>query len=156
MQARNDSRFSTYSGAPSLQPSIASSAGGKLEYSLASHLYDACCSDRTYLTAPMVMQAAARRQSSEPCGPPSPRNLAADEVETSEMREVADFLEKMSDKRLDKQRYIMSGDKTEEVGKIALGANVERALGRRMVGQDATFTPKKPLDEKQALTVEAI
>jgi len=151
--ARNDARFSTYSGAPSLQPSIASSADGKLEYSLAPHLYDPCCSDRTYLTAPMN---TARSRSSEPRGPSSPCNLASAEVETTEMREVADFLEKMSDKRLDKQRYVMSGDKTEEVGKIALGAKVERALGRRMVGQDAVFTPKKTIDEKRALAVAAV
>jgi len=62
----------------------------------------------------------------------------------------------MQDERLDKQRYEMSGNKSDEVSKLALGAKVERALARRMVGQDATFTRKKPLDsEKRALEVEA-
>jgi hypothetical protein len=46
----------------------------------------------------------------------------------------------MLDSRLDRQRYIPSGDKVEELGKIALGAKVERALARRLVGQDAIFT----------------
>ena len=45
----------------------------------------------------------------------------------------------MQDARLDKQRYVMSDNKGEEVSKLALGAKVERALSRRMVGQDATF-----------------
>lgn len=48
--------------------------------------------------------------------------------------------DKMLDSRLDRQRYIPSGDKVEELGKIALGAKVERALARRLVGQDAIFT----------------
>ncbi|KAI7660968.1 hypothetical protein KC318_g9739, partial [Hortaea werneckii] len=47
---------------------------------------------------------------------------------------------RMQDERLDKQRYEMSGNKSEEVSKLALGAKVERALARRMTGQDAQFT----------------
>ena len=54
-----------------------------------------------------------------------------------------------------KQRYVMSGNKSEEVSKLALGAKVERALARRMTGQDATFTVKKREAEKMALEVEA-
>lgn len=46
----------------------------------------------------------------------------------------------MQDARLEKQRYTMSSNKTEEVGMLALGAKVERALARRMTGQDATFS----------------
>lgn len=49
----------------------------------------------------------------------------------------------MQDERLEKQRYTMSNNKSDEVSKLALGAKVERALARRMVGQDATFTPRK-------------
>ena len=68
----------------------------------------------------------------------------------------------MQDQRLDKQRYTMSSNKSDEVKALALGAKLERALGRRMVGQDATFsrkqsTRKKPtLDgEKRNVEVEA-
>jgi hypothetical protein len=61
----------------------------------------------------------------------------------------------MQDERLDKQRYVMSGNKSEEVSKLALGAKVERALARRMVGQDAVFSPKKLDAEKRKLEVEA-
>ena len=52
----------------------------------------------------------------------------------------------MQDERLDKQRYVMSGNKSEEVSKLALGAKVERALARRMVGQDASFPVKKKME----------
>lgn len=68
----------------------------------------------------------------------------------------------MQDARLDKQRYVMSDNKGEEVSKLALGAKVERALSRRMVGQDATFKPsgsrekRKGMDsEKRSLEVQA-
>ena len=62
----------------------------------------------------------------------------------------------MQDERLDKQRYVMSGNKSDEVSKLALGAKVERALARRMVGQDASFSVKKGLGaEKRKVEVEA-
>lgn len=61
----------------------------------------------------------------------------------------------MQDERLDKQRYVMSGNKSEEVSKLALGAKLERALGRRMTGQDATFSrAKKPIEGEKGLEVE--
>lgn len=61
----------------------------------------------------------------------------------------------MQDERLDKQRYVMNENKSDEVSKLALGAKVERALARRMVGQDATFRPKKIDAEKRKLEVQA-
>ncbi len=62
----------------------------------------------------------------------------------------------MPDKRLEQQRYVMSGNKTDEVSKLALGAKVERALARRMTGQDAVFTVKKRLGaEKRKVEVQA-
>jgi hypothetical protein len=54
----------------------------------------------------------------------------------------------MQDERLDKQRYTMSSNKSDEVSKLALGAKVERALARRMTGQDATFS-KKDLEKRK-------
>lgn len=62
----------------------------------------------------------------------------------------------MEDKRLQQQRYIVSTEKNENMSKLALGAKLERALGRRMTGQDAIFVPKHrkmestdELDEKK-------
>jgi hypothetical protein len=53
---------------------------------------------------------------------------------------------------LQQQRYIVSSDKNEHMSKLALGAKLDRALGRRLTGQDAVFTrtPGK-LSEKKAL-----
>lgn len=63
--------------------------------------------------------------------------------------------ERMQDARLDKQRYVMSGNKSDEVSKLALGAKLERALGRRMTGQDAAFSTKKsPHVSKKEYAVE--
>lgn len=62
----------------------------------------------------------------------------------------------MQDERLDKQRYVMSGNKSDEVSKLALGAKLERALGRRLSGQDATFpTTKRDARGEKVLEVEA-
>lgn len=49
----------------------------------------------------------------------------------------------------------MDESKSDEVSKLALGAKLERALGRRMVGQDATFSKRGVVDEKGGLEVEA-
>lgn len=80
--------------------------------------------------------------------------LSSTDPKTAEIRGFANVLDKMNDARLDKQRFVMSSNKTEEVSKIALGAKVERALSRRMSGQDAIFRPKKPIDEKRGLAAE--
>lgn len=57
--------------------------------------------------------------------------------------------ERLEDKRLSQQRYTLSTEKNEDLSKLALGAKLERALGRRMTGQDAVFRTKAPLSEKK-------
>ncbi|KAG9930656.1 hypothetical protein KCU98_g20653, partial [Aureobasidium melanogenum] len=57
--------------------------------------------------------------------------------------------QRMSDERLEKQRYQLSEKKDDEINTIALGAKVERALGRRMTGQDAQFTRRESLSTAQ-------
>jgi hypothetical protein len=57
--------------------------------------------------------------------------------------------ERLEDKRLQQQRYIVSSEKNEDMSKLALGAKLERALGRRMTGQDAVFRAKGGLSEKK-------
>jgi hypothetical protein len=81
-------------------------------------------------TAPIIRNSA--RLSSTHHDPNDPR--------IADLHSFASQFDKMLDSRLDRQRYIPSGDKVEELGKIALGAKVERALARRLVGQDAIFT----------------
>lgn len=40
------------------------------------------------------------------------------------------------------QRYMLTNEKTDDMSKLALGAKLDRALARRMSGQDAVFRPK--------------
>ena len=50
--------------------------------------------------------------------------------------------ERLEDKRLVQQRYMLTSEKTDDMSKLALGAKLDRALSRRMSGQDAVFRPK--------------
>jgi hypothetical protein len=50
--------------------------------------------------------------------------------------------DRLEDKRLVQQRYALSNEKTDDMSKLALGAKLDRALARRMSGQDAVFRPK--------------
>jgi hypothetical protein len=56
--------------------------------------------------------------------------------------------ERLEDKRLASQRYMLNQEKTDDMSKLALGAKLDRALGRRMSSQDAVFRPKI-MSEKQ-------
>jgi hypothetical protein len=58
------------------------------------------------------------------------------------MRDLAQGLERLDSKRMQQQRYTPTVEKSESLSKIALGAKVERALGRRMQNQDATPRPR--------------
>ncbi|KAF2770312.1 hypothetical protein EJ03DRAFT_79024 [Teratosphaeria nubilosa] len=146
------SRFSTYSGAPSIQPSLAptfdtssnrSSTRGSLQTILASKIM----SEKGQSPYADSDLAEIARSSS---------TLASSDPKSHDLRSWSGSLERMQDERLQQQRYVMSGSKSEEIRANALGAKVERALARRMTGQDAQFTAKKsPMDEKRALEVEA-
>jgi len=65
----------------------------------------------------------------------------------AEIKEWTQNLDRLESKPLQQQRYIPSAKKTEDLSKLALGAKLDRALGRRMTGQDAVFR-KKPFSEK--------
>ena len=86
----------------------------------------------------------------------STSTLGSADPKAADIKTWSGALERMQDARLDKQRYIMSGNKSDEVSKLALSAKVERALARRMTGQDAVFSVKKPIDaEKVGMEVQA-
>jgi len=52
-------------------------------------------------------------------------------------------MEKLSDKKLESQRFVPTPKKEESLSKLALGAKLERALDRRMGSQDAVMRVKK-------------
>ncbi|EKV11859.1 hypothetical protein Pdw03_6850 [Penicillium digitatum] len=53
---------------------------------------------------------------------------------------------------LNKQRFVPTEEKSNNLNKLALGAKVERALDRRMTGQDAVM--RKPLSEKTVVQTD--
>ncbi|KAL1956348.1 hypothetical protein VTO42DRAFT_7431 [Malbranchea cinnamomea] len=71
----------------------------------------------------------------------------------AEIRQLGEGLDRLENKRLSQQRFVPSPEKTENMGKLALGAKLERALRRRMTSQDAVMR-NKALDEKEALKQE--
>lgn len=130
-------RFSTYSGAPSLQPSLAPT--------------DTTSHSRS------TPQPSHSNMYAQQTSAGSTSTLASNaDPKTADIKSWSAGFERMQDARLDKQRYVMSGNKSEEVSKLALGAKLERALGRRMTGQDATFSQRKKSmsNSEKALEVE--
>ena len=59
------------------------------------------------------------------------------------MNTIEEGFEKLQDKKLEQQRFVPSQEKTENLSKLALGAKLDRALGRRMGSQDAVMRKKK-------------
>lgn len=65
----------------------------------------------------------------------------------------------MENKKLGQQRFVPTQEKSEHLSKLALGAKLERALGRRMGGQDAVMRDragsKGKADENEKVAVVA-
>jgi hypothetical protein len=76
----------------------------------------------------------------------SPSFASTNSTETAngmaEIKELAQGLDRLKDKRLEQQRYVQSAEKVDDLSKLALGAKLERALGRRMTKQDAVMRVK--------------
>lgn len=120
-------RLSTYSTAPTLAPSFAPS-----RLSTISKVSDAGCSLKSDGTLDTTATATATAT-----------------VQTTNAKHIDigvwhRSLEKMRDQRLEQQRFYISEIKKDEQGKLALGAKLERALSRRMTGQDAVRRDRKP------------
>lgn len=68
-----------------------------------------------------------------------------------EIKDIEEGLEKLENKKLASQRFVPSQEKTENLSKLALGAKLERALGRRMGSQDAVMRDRrKTVTEKDS------
>lgn len=112
-------RLSTYSNTPTLTPSIAHSA-----VALNKHVSDV---RESYISnTPSVSSNDSNNQ--DPL--------------SNDLRTLRQGLDRLEDKRLSSQRYIVNHSREEQMSALALGAKLERALGRRMTGQDAVFRPK--------------
>lgn len=73
----------------------------------------------------------------------TPTVLSSDSV-TAEIRPIVDGLERMKNPPLAEQRVFLNEEKMANFAKLALGAKLDRALNRRMTGQDAVMRPRKP------------
>lgn len=95
----------------------------------------------TYSSAPTLTPSIA------------PSHLSGDSINTTDPRAQdikswnAGFA-RLEDKRLSQQRYVVTSEQTDNMSKLALGAKLERALGRRLSGQDAVFKPKVYSEKK--------
>ncbi|KAL2261680.1 hypothetical protein VTK26DRAFT_3642 [Humicola hyalothermophila] len=73
----------------------------------------------------------------------TPTVLSSDSV-TAEIRPIVDGLERLKNPQLSRQRVQLNDDQLNHFAKLALGAKLDRALSRRMTGQDAVMRPRKP------------
>jgi hypothetical protein len=62
-------------------------------------------------------------------------------------------LSKLENKKLASQRFVATKEKSEILSKLALGAKLERALGRRMGGQDAVMRKKPSVSMSEKVVV---
>ncbi|KAK4446862.1 hypothetical protein QBC34DRAFT_450627 [Podospora aff. communis PSN243] len=78
--------------------------------------------------------------------------VATSDSATAEIRDIEKGLDRMENKALSQQRVVLSEEKVANMSKLALGAKLDRALGRRMSSQDAVMRTRKPapvLSEKE-------
>lgn len=82
----------------------------------------------------------------------------------AEIQNIGETIDRLNDnaKRLSEQRVELNEEKRVNLQKLALGAKLERALGRRMSSQDAVMRPRmraksspKVLSEKESEKVAA-
>lgn len=95
----------------------------------------------TYSAAPTLTPSIAPSHLSE-------ASSTAGDPKAQEIKSWNEGFERLEDKRLAQQRYTLTSEKTDNMSKLALGAKLDRALARRMSGQDAVFRPKV-LSEKK-------
>lgn len=74
--------------------------------------------------------------------------LPSGDTRLTDIHHLGDGLERLENKPLQQQRFVPTTEKTDNMNKLALGAKVERALGRRMTGQDAVMRKPVALNEK--------
>ncbi|KAL1612932.1 hypothetical protein SLS60_001162 [Paraconiothyrium brasiliense] len=114
----------------SSRPILASSTGNRASTRMS-----------TYSTAPTLTPSVAPSHLST-------ASSTAGDPKAQEIKSWNEGFERLEDKRLVQQRYMLNNEKTDNMSKLALGAKLDRALARRMSGQDAVFRPKA-LDEKK-------
>lgn len=73
----------------------------------------------------------------------------------ADIKDYGDGIERLESKHLQQQRFVPTTEKSDNLNKLALGAKLERALDRRMSGQDAVMRPKRQISEKTELNTSS-
>jgi len=121
---RASTRLSTYSNTPTLTPSVAP-----------THTSSTQKKDNRSSFVSAAPSVASTETTETTTTTADPRS--------TEIRSWRDGFSRLEDKRLSQQRYIVSQERGEHMSKLALGAKLDRALQRRMTGQDATFSRER-------------
>ncbi|CBX95100.1 hypothetical protein LEMA_P115150.1 [Plenodomus lingam JN3] len=114
----------------SSRPMLASSTGNRTSTRLS-----------TYSAAPTLAPSVAPSHLSE-------ASSTSGDPKAQDIKSWNAGFERLEDKRLVQQRYMLTNEKTDDMSKLALGAKLDRALSRRMSGQDAVFRPKGMSEKK--------
>lgn len=77
-------------------------------------------------------------------------SLPSGDPRMADITQFSNGLQRLENKPLQQQRFVPTTEKSDNLNKLALGAKVERALGRRMSGQDAVM--RKPVLSEKATT----
>lgn len=109
--------------------------------------------------APSVSSKRTSNRYSTYSASPSFSTTNSGETGMAEIKQLTQGLDRLENKHLQQQRFVPSPQKTDDLSKLALGAKVERALGRRMTDQDAVMTVRKQkigiLSEKTNMATKA-
>ncbi|KAF3902253.1 hypothetical protein AA313_de0205504 [Arthrobotrys entomopaga] len=100
-------------------------------------------SDRPILAATMSEKAKRRASTLSAVSSSAPSLTPSQYSREAGILEITNGINRLDVPRLQEQRFVLTEKKGGELGKLALGAKLERALGRRMTGQDAVFRKKK-------------
>lgn len=87
---------------------------------------------------------------------PTVQTVQTSDSSHAEIRDIASGLQRMENRALSSQRVVLSDDKVDNLNRLALGAKLERALGRRMSGQDAVMRPRRKAPSEKTLVAEKV
>ncbi|KAL1977109.1 hypothetical protein VTN31DRAFT_3391 [Thermomyces dupontii] len=114
------------------------------------------------IMAPSINSDRASKRLSTLSGAPSlassehtTNSLPAGDPRMDQIRAYSEAIERLENKRLSQQRFVPTPEKADNWQKLALGAKVERALGRRMTSQDAVMRKPIGMNEKKSVKTES-
>ncbi|KAI1330186.1 hypothetical protein F5Y16DRAFT_48453 [Xylariaceae sp. FL0255] len=99
-------------------------------------------SSRPIMAPSVASPRASVRYSTYSTAPSLAATMATTDSAHAEIRNIESGLARMENKALSMQRVVLTEEKSANLGKLALGAKLDRALGRRMTGQDAEMRPR--------------